>query len=715
MEAFLKKKWSKLRQEILKHYDAERALQKYKPADVKDYALKMRNKGCYNLTQWRKYFVRYNSIAGGPLTRGHLSMEDYFAFFQIDEDQYTIKEWNRAAEWYFRRNKYETLMISAGELGEDLDEGDSGDESDDESFSSSGDESNYEEYRRKRKLRAKKKHQEKKNKTSNKKSLDEREKNKYQGNEEEIAGMIRKLNAMRLDDPEYAPIYYKVMVMDRSGTTEKCIKPPYVGRSAGPRTSGYGPSANSGSLDRGGGPASFPNNIPLGNPSAAGGSEFRGCYGCLENGHRIFECKQVADLVQKNIIVFNPETRKLVMKNGDIIRWQTGESLVKAAARIAGENGPRVMFSTMKASQERAEAASLFYQRAERQARIVEVYSESPIEEESEEESEAESGRSIYLTMPVRAGEEQAPVYAADRTTPGIRKARKASFDGVYPPTREQAGLRPWVVRDLQQGEGKENDVPATASTPASVPNSAELPVDSSRTGASKRKGTIETLPELIPVEARRVRFEVPEDEDIEMREIRKSGKSGKKAAEDNGHEKNKEAAPEKPSPGRRSELAATVNKQEVMDRILDTVSFAYRVERLDREASLPNLSREISEAKAENGNRREMRRRLWEPSQQDPGSQMISEGPRPTKWTDARQEIKEALCRIWLLFLGIIIGSGDLQVRVSQGWKDYITRRKKVNEGRRTRLTMSSLAHALSPVPSRALPARLPLWATQK
>ncbi|KAJ7695511.1 hypothetical protein B0H16DRAFT_1750710 [Mycena metata] len=211
MEAFLKKKWSKLRQEILKHYDAERALQKYKPADVKDYALKMRNKGCYNLTQWRKYFVRYNSIAGGPLTRGHLSMEDYFAFFQIDEDQYTIKEWNRAAEWYFRRNKYETLMISAGELGEDLDEGDSGDESDDESFSSSGDESNYEEYRRKRKLRAKKKHQEKKNKTSNKKSLDEREKNKYQGNEEEIAGMIRKLNAMRLDDPEYAPIYYKVM------------------------------------------------------------------------------------------------------------------------------------------------------------------------------------------------------------------------------------------------------------------------------------------------------------------------------------------------------------------------------------------------------------------------------------------------------------------------------------------------------------------------
>ncbi|KAJ7747056.1 hypothetical protein B0H16DRAFT_1462280 [Mycena metata] len=182
MEAFLKTKWPKLWQEILKHYDAERTLQKYKPADIKDYAMKMRNKGCYNLTQrWK------------------------------EEDQYTIKEWNHTAEWYFRRNKYETLMISVGELGEDMDEGDSGDEWDNESSSSSDDKSDCKEYQQKRKLRAKKK---------NKKSPDERERNKYQGNEEEIAGMIRKLNTMRLDDPEYAPIYYKVMVMDRSGTAE---------------------------------------------------------------------------------------------------------------------------------------------------------------------------------------------------------------------------------------------------------------------------------------------------------------------------------------------------------------------------------------------------------------------------------------------------------------------------------------------------------------
>jgi hypothetical protein len=87
----------------------------------------MKSQPCYNLTQWRKYYIKYNTIAGGPLKRKHLSKEDYLAYFWIgihpnlrqilenrilqtnpyrdDEAQYTMKELNTAAEWYFRRNK----------------------------------------------------------------------------------------------------------------------------------------------------------------------------------------------------------------------------------------------------------------------------------------------------------------------------------------------------------------------------------------------------------------------------------------------------------------------------------------------------------------------------------------------------------------------------------------------------------------------------------
>jgi hypothetical protein len=51
MEGYEQRKWSKLRKEILKQFDAERALQKYKPADVERYAAKMKSQPCYNLTQ----------------------------------------------------------------------------------------------------------------------------------------------------------------------------------------------------------------------------------------------------------------------------------------------------------------------------------------------------------------------------------------------------------------------------------------------------------------------------------------------------------------------------------------------------------------------------------------------------------------------------------------------------------------------------------------
>jgi hypothetical protein len=90
---------------------------------------------------------------------------------------------------------------------------------------------------------------------------------------------------MNLNDPEYAPIYYKVMVMDRSGTAEKCVKPPStdrgesvhmrpLSRTGAPKTEGL---AN---------PVAFPNNVPLGGGGqAGGGGDSVSCYGCLGDSH----------------------------------------------------------------------------------------------------------------------------------------------------------------------------------------------------------------------------------------------------------------------------------------------------------------------------------------------------------------------------------------------------------------------------------------------
>jgi hypothetical protein len=183
---------------------------------VERFSAKRRNVPCHSLTQWRHYYTKYHTIAGGPLTKGHLSREDYNVYFLIgihrplqqvienhilqsnpfrgDIDQYTVKEIDDAAESYFRRNKYESLMVRAADLGGELEE-ESAEETSDDSSDSDISESDYEDFQWKRKQQAQKKRQEKKRETS-KKKIGERGMQQYQGKEEEITSMICKLSTM---------------------------------------------------------------------------------------------------------------------------------------------------------------------------------------------------------------------------------------------------------------------------------------------------------------------------------------------------------------------------------------------------------------------------------------------------------------------------------------------------------------------------------------
>ncbi|KAJ6511295.1 hypothetical protein C8R47DRAFT_1064894 [Mycena vitilis] len=151
-------------------------------------------------------------------------------------------------------------------------------------------------------------------------------------------------------------------------------------------------------------------------------------------------------------------------------------------------------------------------------------------------------------------------VQAAERSVPGIRKARREVLDGVYPPPREQGRGR---VRDLLEKEGNEKrpqiDPAASQSSPPKKP-----PGSTKKTGPFKLAK--ETLPDIRPVEARKVRFEVPEDVEMTEAPVKDSNQkaSGSKRK---GEEKKADTG----STGRQSELTTTVDKQRVVDRILDT------------------------------------------------------------------------------------------------------------------------------------------------
>jgi hypothetical protein len=52
MDGFEIRQWAKLKRDMLKHFDADRVFQKYKPADVESFAARKRAQTCHSLTQW---------------------------------------------------------------------------------------------------------------------------------------------------------------------------------------------------------------------------------------------------------------------------------------------------------------------------------------------------------------------------------------------------------------------------------------------------------------------------------------------------------------------------------------------------------------------------------------------------------------------------------------------------------------------------------------
>ncbi|KAJ7145146.1 hypothetical protein C8R43DRAFT_953587 [Mycena crocata] len=299
---------------------------------------------------------------------------------------------------------------------------------------------------------------------------------------------------MRLDDPEYAPVYYKVMVLDQSGTAEKCVKPPAIGREERreerPRTWGKPNNVSTqNSVPDNTSPATFPNNISLGKTT----EPFRGCFGCLEEGHHISECEKVQQLIEKNVMTYNPETRRLTMKNGRDIRRLAGESLVKAAEHIASlTSAPRVMLGFLDAQEDRRHFVQNFYQGENRRVRIEEVESEesqdpesSSDNEDSEKEVELQKTvkrlEKVYLASSKTTDSDGPWVQPVERTETSTCKARREVFDGVYPPNREKVTRK---VRDLAEDEReKETRVSPASGKPTGKSSGMTHPVNRETVG----------------------------------------------------------------------------------------------------------------------------------------------------------------------------------------------------------------------------------------
>jgi hypothetical protein len=122
---------------------------------------------------------------------------------------------------------------------------------------------------------------------------------------------------MTISDPEYAPVYYKVMALDTTGIAAKCVQPlristGWIENNRTPlrtQTNKTPPAVNTTSTDNS--PATFPNNISLGTGGAAR-NETTACF--LDVQQKDTELVSVLKYE-----IFYPKTSSVTMKIEDFV------------------------------------------------------------------------------------------------------------------------------------------------------------------------------------------------------------------------------------------------------------------------------------------------------------------------------------------------------------------------------------------------------------
>ena len=463
LQSYRSNNWSLLKADLLKYYDADKAKSWYRPANLSEYLKRCRYKNINSLTQWKRYFVRYSTIAGQLLHKGIINQREYESriwqgfpkelrtalelMLRTQEPAhdmstpYTMTQICRAADTHFQCDKFTDMLFPT--FGEDYDSDSESENSSNSDTDSEDSEDSENRCRKKRKLLKKRKARK-----EVKPHVEEREKvHRYQGSPVEIESMIHQLNTMSLQDRNYGHLYYKVMHLDTTGIAAKCVyceplkvaaTPQYVmpmqeAPPLPPRPS-----------------VTYPNNLPLGNLSLPPRPIRRTdnqCYGCLKTGHMLGECPQMKELLDRNAIFRSPENRKYYMRNGQAIIRRPGESLYDAATRY--NSIPVANLVTLSTGTSQLDDYSYHSE---------DIDSE---DEYSDSDSDSDDGpyrkyafqakRQLYHPTSYQAEEYYDPpyqVYPAERTpikrSTEARKENsrvptkpaKQTFDGVWPPDR---------------------------------------------------------------------------------------------------------------------------------------------------------------------------------------------------------------------------------------------------------------------------------------
>ena len=368
LDSYGKKEWANFRRDILKYYDADRDIKRYKVRDLGKYTKHYRKQGTVkDLADWKKYIREYIRIAGWLKTKGKLTEQEDKAYFwagiprsfrrkledrllSVDSSHDMEKAFdkdsvNAEAEKLLHRNRFDRELLPSDDSDTEYSGNEDSDTASDEDSSSGGSDSDddfMERLREKRRKRMRKQASSRKDSPKSRKSSkpaspandsDKSDQDKTprgmqtpKGSpsgkrknvkDTEIEELINRLNKMSVSDQEYAGLYLRAcqinpMVKDilESLNRQKQAQPL-----RGPMGPPFPPSRG-----RDGPPRMPPSGMIL-------------CFGCGKAGHTTGSCPKVADLMSKKVIKRDPRGQ-LVMFNGEFIRRiYRDEPLISAAQK----------------------------------------------------------------------------------------------------------------------------------------------------------------------------------------------------------------------------------------------------------------------------------------------------------------------------------------------------------------------------------------------
>jgi hypothetical protein len=564
--------WTRLREDILKVYDADRDTKRYTLKDVMSFARRKQRRRIADLAAWKQYVRSFLRVAGSLLNNHKLTQNEHATYFwkgiprimrirlenrllAADPGRdlskpFSVNEVNLAAEALLQRDRFDGAIDDS-----EIDEESMREEwSSDSETSDSESEDDYRDRKRvKRKSKTTKKA---KNNSSEdesiKKTKSDSSKRKVTSGRTEVEGLIRQLNSMSNEDPGYGLTYYRAVKLDSD--VNRVVRAPSFRATTQPLTQTYGNTSYARPIMPPPPPRPNPyqnppvstfqaqppphmssaNSYPI-RPPAMGPQrrEDMKCYGCGENGHGMSNCQQLINLINQGVLT-KDSTGRIIKADGSMIRRIGNESFIEALER---EKQPQSHLVTVE---------ELFS-------------SDSSSEIESDEDGPRGTFSIDYEDVYIIQGDKY-DAYAAEKTEKRTTAKRKEIMDGVYPPPLKRYSER--LHKD------KENErVPREA-----VKSVKPIPMTPKRIKPERAPIVEINESAKIPVAKQAPRYDP--DSDAEMIE----DKGDKGGARKVLSEKNKGTsipvpAPtgEKKTPSRQSAVSAHVDPMNVMNQLLNT------------------------------------------------------------------------------------------------------------------------------------------------